>query len=69
MVRELHGAELTGEGGRRRRRRRGRRRESEPEQGAARSVQLHPDTCTGTSVHTWTRLRGHFLFVRTQFSS
>lgn len=37
VVRKPHGAELTGEGGRR-------------EQGAARSVQLHADTCTGTSV-------------------
>lgn len=55
VVGEPHGAELTGEGGGRRRR--GRRREAEPKQGAARSVQLHPDSCTGTSVHTCTGLR------------
>lgn len=46
MVGEPHGAELTGEGGR-------------TEQGAAGSVQLHADTCTGTPVspHLYTGLR------------
>lgn len=67
VVREPHGAELTGEGGRRGRR--GRRREAERDQGAARSVQLHPDTCTGASVHGGAGFRGHFLFVHSQFSS
>lgn len=60
MVGEPHGAELTGEGGRGRRR--GRRREAEREQGAARPVQLHPDTCAGTSVLTWTQVRRLSLF-------
>lgn len=44
MVGKPHGAELTGKGGMRR------RREAEAQQGTARSVQLHPFTCTGASV-------------------
>lgn len=53
MIREPHGAEVTGEGGGRRR---GRRRESEAGQGASRPVQLHlavVAATAGTSVHTW----------------
>lgn len=53
MVGESHGAKLSGEGGRGGR---GRRREAEREQGAARSVQLHPNTCAGTSVLSWTQV-------------
>lgn len=67
MVGEPHGAELTGEGGRRGRW--GRRGEAEPEQGAAaRSVQLHAVTCAGTRVSSCPQVRGQqlqfmFLFV------
>lgn len=56
VVGEPHGAELTGEGGRR-------------EQGAAGLIQLHADTCTGTSVspHLYAGLRSvhHPLFTDT----